>query len=464
MTRSKTAAIGLIALLLVVTISAGTVVIAGHQTVLDGTYVANTLEEEGGYEFITAQVSEQIEPPEAEATGGGGELPVNQSAVLQDAITESYIAAQGSANIDRFYEYLHGNRESPGLRINTTPVKENVGESVEAEIREQEPHELLALAGSPAAGDGEVDAELVEGLDAGPDAYRETQAEFEATVRDRVVERFVDETFASSSNDQLLALVIEDYDPNAYSDAEKEQMVADREGEIRVALDERIRTERGDEVNATVDSQMDELRQSMTDAPADVPEEIAGPASDLQTAIVRALTGEIDHDTYRENAVAARDDLAVAAGELAVEGLSEMPAQVQLTDQMGQEQQQALETAATAVQWLDRLVVILPILAVVLVAGVWRLSRSARTTASVTGLALVLSGGPVFVAATLAGSVLEARLPDEPTVTLLLSVIDGFFASLQANALAVLGAGVVLLIAVLVKRYGVDEWTRERLG
>ena len=187
-------------------------------------------------------------------------------------------------------------------------------------------------------------------------------------------------------------------------------------------------------------------------------------ASDLQTAIVRALTGEIDHDTYRENAVAARDDLAVAAGELAVEGLSEMPAQVQLTDQMGQEQQQALETAATAVQWLDRLVVILPILAVVLVAGVWRLSRSARTTASVTGLALVLSGGPVFVAATLAGSVLEARLPDEPTVTLLLSVIDGFFASLQANALAVLGAGVVLLIAVLVKRYGVDEWTRERLG
>ena len=456
MSRVRTAAVGLIALLLVVTVGAGTVLGAAHQTVLDGTYVANTLEEEGGYEFVTTRVTEQFDPPAGEGPGGDAELPINRSAVVRDAVTESYVTAQGNANIRRLYAYLHGTRDDPGLRINTTPVKENVGEGVAAEIRAQEPHELLALAGSPDAAGAGIDAELIERLDGGPDAYRDTQAEFEATVRDRVVERFVDEAFASSSNDRLLALVIEEYDPDARSDAEEERLVEDREAEIRAALDERIRTERSEEINATVESRIDEFRQSVTDTAGDDPEGIAGPVSDLQVTMVRALTGEIDHDTYRENATAARDDIAAAAGELAQEALSEVPSQVRLTDRMGQEQRQALETAATAVRWLDRLMFVLPALAAVLVAGVWRLSRSVRTTTAVTGVALGLSGGSVFVAAAVAGSVLEPRLPNGPGATVLVSVLEGVLGTVRASAIVVLGVGAVLVVAVLVARYGTD--------
>lgn len=457
-------AVALLGTLLVATIAAGNVVFAAHQTVLDPGYVSDTVESEGGYEALAEQGVGGLAGGDASS---GGDAPIDRSAVMNEAVTEEYVASQTGDNLDRLYAYLHGNSDEPALYLDTQPLPERAANVTEERVRSTEPGELFASAVGQSNGDVPIDADLVRRLDRGPGEFRAAQDEFRQRVRDEVVTRLAREQFDRSSEDELLGLVIEDYDPNDYSEAEKERMVRDRRGEILAALEDRIESERGDEVDEQVDEQLAQIREEATAANATgdfESEAMAAATADLRAAVITALTTDTGYEAYRADATAARDDLAAAAGSTVESRMAEeMPERIDLSGEMPSEQRQTLADAATAVQWLDRLAVGLPALALALVGLLWYVTGSLGRTAGTAGWGLLLVGVPGVAGTEVGWSLLREELGSasgEPPVEIVLGLLDGFLAVLRTQSIALVVVGGLLLAAALADRFGLFESVR----
>jgi hypothetical protein len=450
-----------IAASLLSTAGTSTVVIAAEQTVLDPDYVTDRLDREGAYDPIGEAVAADIVPSGTAAEG----LPVGRSEVADMAISDSYVESQTNANIRRFYEYLHGERAELLLELETRPLKQNITARVETRAGSQEPHELLAtLAGSQSAGGLDtVEPALIEQLDAGPDSYDSAQRQFRTDIRDRIVTRLVEEAFRSSSNDRLLALVIDPYNPRAYTAAEKQREVEQRAVEIRRALETQLREDRGAEIDEELQRQLGELSQQVTaqdPSQVDVPTPLAEPVVDLQSAVIRGLTGEYTYEEYREEALMARDELAAASGELAGEQLESVPDQIVLSDRLDRQHRQTLQTVAEGVGWLDRLAIALPLVSLLLVGLVYRLSASEQTAAAMTGGTLAIAGGATVAGAHILSGRIAGQLPAGELSVIALALLEGFRSTLRTGGVALVLIGLTLLIGALALRYDLPAQVR----
>ena len=444
----------LIAALLLSTAGTSTVVIASEQTVLDADYVTDRLDQEGAYDPIGEAVAAEIAPSGTAAES----LPVERSGLADTAISDRYVESQTNANIRRFYEYLHGERAELLLEVETRPLKQNITARVETRVGSQEPHELFAtVSGSQTAGALDaVEPALIEQLDAGPDSYTSAQRQFRTDIRDQTVARLVEEAFQSSSNDRLLALVIDSYNPRAYTAAEKQREVEQRAVEIRQALETQIRENRGAEIDEELERQLGELSQQVTTQDpnqVDVPAPLAEPVVDLQSAVVRGLTGEYAYEEYREEALTARDELAASSGELTGAQLESVPGQIVLSDQLDRQQQQTLQTAAEGVQWLDRLAIALPLVSLLLIGLLYRLSASEQTAAAMTGGTLAIAGGAIVAGAQIVSERMAGQLPAGELSVIALPLLEGFLSTLRTGGVALFVVGVTLLLVALALRY-----------
>jgi hypothetical protein len=444
----------LIAASLLSTAGTSTVVIAAEQTVLDPDYVTDRLDREGAYDPLGEAVAADIVPSGTAAEG----LPVGRSEVADTAISDSYVESQANTNIRRFYEYLHGERAKLLLEVETRPLKQNITARVETRVGSQEPHELLAT-GAAAQSEGALDTvepALIEQLDAGPDSYDSAQRQFRTDIRDRIVARLVEEAFNSSSNDRLLALVIDSYNPRAYTAAEKQREVEQRAVEIRRALERQLREDRGAEIDEELERQLAELSQQVTTqdpSQVDVPAPLAEPAVDLQSAVVRGVTGEYAYEEYREEALMARDELAAGGGELARGQLESVPDQIVLGDRLDLQQRQTLQTAAKGVGWLDRLAIVLPLVSLLLMGLLYRLSASEQSAAAMTGGTLAIAGGAIVAGAQILSGRIAGQLPAGELSVIALALLEGFLSTLRTGGVALVLTGVTLLILALALRY-----------
>ncbi|MFB6308774.1 MAG: hypothetical protein ABEH35_05535 [Haloarculaceae archaeon] len=465
MSLAKKAGLVVLSIVLTLTLVTTNVVVAAHTTVLDPGFTKQTLEEENAYTELNDAIESSIESQAANGTGGSisGDLAGD---LVAEAVSQDYVESQTERNVDRLYAYLHGNRETLNLSVNTEPIKENVSEELADRVRNQSLADLVQTTGNEEQfNQGPVNLTLIERMTANQSSYEAAKADFRSSVRERVLTEMVNATVQQASNDELLALVIEDYDPNDYTEEEKEQMVDDREDEIRAAVREQIRTERSDELDRRVEDALELARQQATDTSGSTPVENA--TADLQSTVARGLTTDMDYQTFDQEYTQAKDDLAAAISEQAEQRLDEqLPDRMSLSEQLGTGAEQGLQQARNVVQWLDRLAIILPLVALVLVGIAWWATRSVASVTSVLGTSLLFAGLPFVIAADL----LRSRLPSlvgaggsNPVSDIIVGVLDQTVGRLGAQSLVVALLGLVLVGVSLGLRYGLFETARERL-
>ncbi len=452
---------------LVTTLLAGNVVIAAHQTVLDPGFVTDTLEEENAYEAVHEEVLSNGSLP----VGDSETLPPFAADLAGEIVTPGYIESQTEANIDRTYGYLHGSRDSLVVVVDTKPLKERTGEAVAAAVQNVSARELAAFAGFEGASlEGvPVNSSTLFSLSEGPESFSDSRAEVRSVARDRLLTRLVDSQFDQSSNDELLRLVVEDYNSDDYTEEEKEQLVADRESEIRTALREQIEAERGDEIDSTVETL---LNQSRSDLKSQYATFDTGFGSDVDSAagdlvgvyIDGLLAPDVTYDEFSADLNATKADLGTALGDVARDRLDEQVSdQLVLSNQLGTEARENVVRARAGVVAMDVLGWFLPLLALVLAGLIWVVSDAVETAVLWSGVAALVAGAPGYVAATLFGPQVEQTVrdsfPEEQAA--LADVAVGFLSStlgaFSAQSLLLAVAGAVLVVVGGAVRFGLVD-------
>lgn len=477
MSRLRTAGIVLLVAVLAVDILAANALVAVDRTVLNPGFVTTTLEEENAYQHAEPIVVDQLAPEELEgAENETPPLPIDPQAVAEEAVDPAYLRSQIEPNIERTYAYLHGNADELELIIELEPVKTAIGDAVEAELTEAGAVELLRTV----AGEGNdlsveaegitIDLVTVGEMAADESVFRAERAELRDSIRERILERAVDDAFAEASNDQLLDLVIEDYNPDDYTEEEKQQLVEDNEAAIRTALRDRIEAERGDEIDAEVERQLAESREAIrsnvsstvNENLADADPAVAEPVTELMLVAVDGYVADISHDEFSSEYDSAVEDLAAGVATVIEGELDEqVPDRVDLTDQLDSAATADLEQARQVVGIIDLLAVLLPLVGVGLIGLLYFVSRSVPVTAMGGGLGMTIGGLPTLVGASqvepqLRNALGGAGLP--PGFRELLLTITGQVANVVlVQSGLVVGLGAVALGAGLALHLGVLE-------
>lgn len=459
MSVGRTIAVGVVSVLLATTLVTGNLVAAAHLTVLNPNFVTDGVEAEGGYEVVE-NATRRAAGVDASAAETG---PVETSSLVQNALSEEYVESQTEANVDRAYAYLHGNSDELNLSMSTEPIRENVSDGVERQLRNASVVELVERSGVELS--GPVNRTVLERLTANRSSYRQVKADVRTRVRDGVLDAAVDRTFENASNDELIRAMGED--PDEYTERQKERFVAEYESEIRSRLRERIGRERGDEIDARVETELASMRRVATNASAETERERAAAA--VRATVARGLTTDVSYRAFRENLSTAKAELAAVTADRVEQRLAaEMPARVDLTGNASSAATQGFENARTAVQWLDRLAYVLPVLALAFVGLLYHLRRSVTAVASDAGISMLVAGLPTVLGVGIARSRLRSMAASAPperrqVLEVLTGVAGRALGTVGDLALALALGGAVLVAGSLAVRYGLVDALRERL-
>ncbi|ELZ08428.1 hypothetical protein C479_13853 [Halovivax asiaticus JCM 14624] len=386
------------------------VLIAADQTVMDADYAADTADEAKLHGSLEGEIERQIQANDSVDTAA---LPIDRSVddILADSITSDYVRTQVEANMDRFYAYLDGDRETLTLEIETEPVVQNVLDELEPELETLRPSdfdETLANVGSDemAADHGTAIEEMTE-----------SESQFLAhrqAFEERVKERIQEETPFPMTDEQL-----------------------DREYENRR---EDIRAD----LIATQDEQLAAAVEDGT-----LPASFEAPVRTIMTARIDALTGEIGYDSYVTAVETGMDDLRAAALDEAETRLrEEVPSTIDLTEDFGSQERSSMETAQRATGLAGTLTMVLPLVALGAAAIVALrfppavAARSIGLGAAVVGL-VSLVGARVTEGAV--GSAIDDADGPEAALQFVRLLFEGLFGMLtwQSAGLLVVGLGLV---------------------
>jgi hypothetical protein len=193
-----------------------------------------------------------------------------------------------------------------------------------------------------------------------------------------------------------------------------------------------------------------------------LPPDLQESVFDLERTFVYGFTSDISHAEFRERVNASRDDLYNATAAYAADrAAAEVPATIDIDEQLSASDRQAIDRAANTVGTVGTLGMVLPILALVFAALIGLVTHSVSRTARAVGTSLLAVGVLGYIGTTLAGSAVEGLIrgtvPAEGEQAFVAetveALVDGFFAALtgQYAVLAVVGA-VLLVLYVLIDR------------
>ncbi|MFB6129577.1 MAG: hypothetical protein ABEJ28_02010 [Salinigranum sp.] len=453
---------------LVLLLVSANLVVGAHRTVLDPGFTKGTLAKEGGYRMLESGMRRGAAGAAPSVGGTAG------ADVVSALFTRSYLRRQVGANVDRAYAYLHGRRRNLSLWLDLRPVKRNVSTVVTREIRDRSVSKLLdsgaASFGGPGGENGSVaapgaspsvNATLLATLTRDRQGYRTARGRFRERIRDRVLTRMTDRAYANASNDQRLALVIDNYDPNNYTASEKRRMVSDRKPEIRAAMRRRISENRSgavdDAVAAAAEKVASETASANTTATGDAGN-VSRATRELGGTLVGGLTApEANYTRFRSRLKTAKGDFADAVGRRAAARFDgQAPDRVSLTDRMGPTVRRDAATARKAVRALDALGVALPLIALLVAGLLFRLSRSVAGGTALIGGASLLAGAVTWIPVAVAKAKLPAVVGDGPASPFVTGAATRVanVVSTQSAALVVLGV-CLLAAAAYVRRRGI---------
>jgi len=457
-----------VVILLTTSLVAGNAVVAVDRTAANQEFVTTTLEEEDAYETVQSiageQASEQI---------NGTDLPVavDTSSVINDTLTTAYLRNQTEENVNRTFAYLEGDAEELNVSVNLAPLKENVAGTVGDRIEDQSVGELLDIVTesedlSTEIAGVQIDLRVVANMSEGPEAYQRERESFREDIR----EAAINQTFEERSNDELLELVGED--PDQYNESEKEEIVNEREDEIK----QELRNESAEEIDSRVDERLADINDQINENVATTVESnladseyepVAEPATDLLVVGVEGLTTDKSYEEFDAELSAAKANLAenvsiVVTGRLdeQVDDRFNLLRNDEIDDDEQARLQQSAADAREAYETFQLFTVALLLAALGLVGLLFVITRSVSSTAVLSGIPMALVGGITYVVTTVAPDQIESRVEPrlqgegvpEGTVDLMLGIVEqmlGVVAS-QSLLLALLGTG--LLVGGVVLR------------
>lgn len=465
MSLARKLAVVVLTVLLASTLVTGNILAAAHLTVLDPGFVQNSIEEEGGYGVVQNAAVES-------ASGGVPGYIDDTEPLIRESLDEAYLQNQTERNVNGTYAYLHGQTDTLNLSVEAKPLKENIGQAVEAQIRNATIPELLDQADvnlteeldfERSAG---INQSSLERMSTNESEYDSVKAGFRQHVRERALDRAVNESWAESSDDEKLYLIIEDYNPREYSDAEKERMVADNETEIRTAMRERIEAERGDEIDQQVDENLAEINNT-TSADTGNAEGAQAAAIEIRATYVEALTTDMTYDEFQSQLDESKATAAETVGEETRAALDEeLPDRISLTSDMDPTAREGLQQAQEGVTWLDRMAIILPLLGLAIVGLIYFVSRSFQTVASSLGFSLLSAGLPIYIALGFLESLVQEAIQnqlvsanpnelEQAGTELVQGIIGQLFGRVAAVSLVFVLAALVVLAVWLALRFDV---------
>ena len=469
-----------VVILITTSLVAGNAAVAVDRTAANEKFVTSTLAEENAYTEVQSVASE-----EATAQVNESDIPVSidTGAVINDTLERPYLRNQTEANIERTFDFLEGDSDRLNVSIDLAPLKSNVADVVEDRIANQSVGELIDIVSEDRDLSTEIDGEridlrIVANLSEGPESYNETRESFRADIRDAVIERLASESYNESIDSQeydlLLELVIEDYDPTNYTEAEKATIADEREGEIKTELEDEIRAERGDEISNQVNQQLREINDQVNNAVAEEVEsslsdseysEVSGPATDLLVVGVDGLTSNKSYAEFDAELSTAKANLASNISIIVRNRLDErVDDRFDLlnNDRVDAEQRERIvstaENARDGYGTLQLLTLLLPIVAIGLVGLLYVITRSVSTTAVLSGIPALLVGGGTYAAASVAPREIESSAQSElqgsnvpdGAIDLLLGITEQVLAVVANQSLLLAIAGAVLIVAGIV--------------
>lgn len=208
-----------------------------------------------------------------------------------------------------------------------------------------------------------------------------------------------------------------------------------------------------------------ELEAQVREDLVDQPEPLVQSVLALHTTVLDGLTGKLTHEEYVEQ---LDEDEQRVTEELAAAALTEVPSEEPV---FGEDEDPEAQFAPfrTAVNWGTTLAWVLPLVATLLVAGIYGLSRSLDRTAAVTASALFWAGLTwVVVGLFMRGILLGAVKPDgdasNPLADGLFAVFEGALETIALQSVVLLLAGAGVYAVVFADRRGKLDPVRERAG
>lgn len=395
MAGDRSIAVLLVGILLTGAIFGATVAVGAERTAFDGEYVSSTFEDEGVYTEVTNEIRNDLAGNMSNLIRGeslpqGITLSLDSEEVATKSVTEEFVAGEMDKSIRQMYAFLRGDRDDLDIVIDLMPTRNAAADAITEAIEIDTPE----LVGSKS---DQVDSEQIAQLSEGQQAYQEAQIEM--------------------------------------SDAEREEIAAELETNVRTELDSND-------------------------------EELATAVVDHQTTVLDGLTGEISYDEYVDQLAAdeqqMRDEIATAA-------VREIPRQTALFEE-DENPEEELSPFASGIQMGILLSWLLPVLALGLVGATYGLTRSIDRTASVSSVALLIAGicgsiigiliRPVIVGLFEPG---ETSDPD-PVLDGLAAVVDGSLWTIGMQSLLLVGVGAVGFAVLTADRKGKLNGLRGTLG
>lgn len=219
--------------------------------------------------------------------------------------------------------------------------------------------------------------------------------------------------------------------------------------EAQVELSDRERSEVQAEIEQSVDQQL-----------GDGSEELSTAVLTLPGTVLDGLTGQLSYEEYTEQLAADERAVKAAIADLALAEVPDEQSLVNGTESAESELQPVRSGAGIVVlfSWLA------PLLAVVLVGGLYAVTRSLDSTALGTGIALVVGGLLGTVAGYVAGPAVvgnaEPNGETDPIVDGLTAVVDGTLATIGRQSVVLLVVGAVVVAVVLADRRGLFDGLR----
>ena len=494
MNGAKLAGLVVLGLVLFGVVGAANAVTTTERTALNADYVTERIESEGSYDAIrNATIDEVVNRMENANLSAGQQLlqagnGTDNRTLVADAVTTEYIEEEASENIRALYEYLHGKEDSLNMQIDMRPLKENLAASFAGQVEEKDTSTLVEEFG-PSGQDTPVpvDGALVEQMQSGPQGYEKARLDFR-----------VDVGWEVTSNDEKLRLIGEN--PRRYNEQEKERIVQNREQEIRDAIrqelgdessplasrvEQEVQQRRADAKESVCDSTVSELnpdagQQVCSDFYQDGPDtthldNVTRAAVEVQYVVIDGLTRDTalyDYEEFDSDLTQSEDHLANETGDLAQSRIEEeVPDTLSAQDQFGEDTTNTLKDAQGTVGLVDTLNLALPIVALLLVALAYGITRSVETTATFTGIVLALTGGLHLIVATVLGgtvlSAIESAVEDAGAsefADLAVTIFEGMLGALATQSIALLVVGVVFIGLAYASKNGQLDGLKARVA
>ena len=416
--------VGVLVLLMLLTAAGATGAFAIERTVLNSDGLDQALADEGVYATVANEGQAEIRPSVEEAFGdtdafpAGIDVTFDSQEAAEAALTETYVAEEAGATIERVLTFVRGNDSTVTLQVDLRPLKESLREYTDGTVSV----DTVALASEVDFGSATdeivVTDGMIERLDSGAGGYTAARS----NVREQV-------------NQSL---------PTGATPQQRNATLEEINADFRANVTSQTRAAYGDRVSV------------------ETLEAIVA----LQTTVVDGLTDPgLTFEAY-----ANRRDDAEATLETAVEGELRQRIDQRVDDRatfgdVPSDSTEGLSMVRTAVEGLELLTPALPVAFVSLAGLVFAVTRSLPRTVKTAGQSLLIVGIVGLAAGVLgrepalnAVDAMLASADGEPANVIVgdavSAILGSLLATLTTQSVALVAAGAVLVVAVVIGQRG----------